>query len=225
MGTQPATGVFTSAGITNTAAFRYVRYLSPNGGWGNVAELEFDGYLLSAPAPVPAGLSATPASTSQINLVWNVFSNTASYNIKRSATNGGPYTVIATGVTATNYPDSGLNSGTMYYYVVSAVVSGNETPNSAQATAATLAGSYGSLLHRFSFGEGGRHQHGRFRRRPGVEWNLAQRRHLLRQRTTDTLGQQLAIREPAKRDRQRVEQSYGHGLGESDHGVKLEPAL
>ena len=46
--TQPATGAFTSASITNTAAFRYVRYLSPNGGWGNVAELEFYGYAVAS---------------------------------------------------------------------------------------------------------------------------------------------------------------------------------
>ena len=27
--------------VSNTTAYRYVRYLSPNGGWGNVAEVEF----------------------------------------------------------------------------------------------------------------------------------------------------------------------------------------
>ncbi len=43
---QPATGVFTSVGIANASAFRYVRFLSPDGGFGNVAELEFYGYPL-----------------------------------------------------------------------------------------------------------------------------------------------------------------------------------
>jgi enterochelin esterase-like enzyme/fibronectin type 3 domain-containing protein len=46
MTTQPVTGVFTSVSITNAAAFRYVLYLSPNGGFGNVAELQFYGYPL-----------------------------------------------------------------------------------------------------------------------------------------------------------------------------------
>ena len=105
--------------------------------------------------PVPGGLSATTVSTSQINLVWNIFSNTAGYNLKRSTTNGGPYGIVASGLTGTNYPDSGLNGGTVYYYVVSAVVSGSETSNSVQAAATTLAGSYGSLLHRYSFSESG----------------------------------------------------------------------
>jgi hypothetical protein len=62
--------------------------------------------------------------------------------------------VIASGVTATNYLNGGLNSGTMYYYVVSAVVSGIETSNSVQAAAATFSSTLGSLVHRYSFSEG-----------------------------------------------------------------------
>ena len=94
-------------------------------------------------------------STSQINLVWNTLTNAASYNVKRSLTNGGPYNVIASGVTATNYPDSGLAGGTMYYYVVSAVVSGTNSADSTQAAAATLSPTVGPLAHRYSFSETG----------------------------------------------------------------------
>ena len=139
--TQPATGVFTSASITNTSAFRYVRYLSPNGGYGNVAELQFYGYLAGASVPLPpapTGLAATAVSSSQINLTWNTVTNAASYNVKRSTTNGGPYVIIATGVTATNYNDTGLAGGTTYYYVVSGVNAGGESTNSTQASATTL---------------------------------------------------------------------------------------
>ena len=42
--TQPASGVFTAVDIANMSAFRYVRFLSPDNGFGNVAELEFYGY-------------------------------------------------------------------------------------------------------------------------------------------------------------------------------------
>jgi autotransporter-associated beta strand protein len=45
----PAVGVYTEQTITSTAAFRYVRYLAPNNGFGNVAEVEFYGLLASAP--------------------------------------------------------------------------------------------------------------------------------------------------------------------------------
>ena len=151
---QPATGVFTSASLTNPAGFRYVRYLSPSSGFGNVAELEFYGYPWSASVPVPDGLSALAVSTSQINLTWNVFSSASSYNVKRSLTNGGSYTTIAS-VTATNYPDSGLAGGTMYYYVFSAVVSGTNSADSAPAAATTFSPTLGSLAHRYSFSETG----------------------------------------------------------------------
>jgi endo-1,4-beta-xylanase len=150
---SPVAGVFTSVNITNTAGFRYVRYLSPTDGWGNVAELEFYGYLFSASVAVPTGLSAQAVSTSQINLTWNAFGNATGYNVKRSLTNGGPYAVVASGVTATNYSDSGLAGGTMYYYVVNAVVGGTNSVDSAQATATTLSGTLGSLVHRYSFSE------------------------------------------------------------------------
>jgi hypothetical protein len=63
---QPATGVFTQGFTTNTSAFRYVRYLSPNGGWGNVAELQFFGYPFFRPM---VNLAASPAN---LTLSWPV---------------------------------------------------------------------------------------------------------------------------------------------------------
>jgi fibronectin type 3 domain-containing protein len=112
---------------------------------------------VSAPdwPPAPTGMVATAVSSGQISLVWNSFTNGATCNVKRSTTNGGPYAVIASGVTATNYSDGGLAGGTIYYYVVSAVISGNESANSAQASAATLSPTLGSLVHRYSFNETG----------------------------------------------------------------------
>lgn len=90
---------------------------------------------LVAPA-IPGGVRATTASSNQVNLMWNASTNAGSYNIKRSTTNGGPYTVIATNVTATTFSDTGLTPSTTYYYVVSAV-SALESGNSAQASATT----------------------------------------------------------------------------------------
>jgi acetylxylan esterase len=112
------------------------------------------GWLISQ-ALVPAELSGTTVSTGQINLVWNALTNATSYNVKRSTTNGGPYAIIASGVTATNFQDGGLAGGTMYYYVVSAVVSGSETPDSGQTATATMSPTVGSLAHRYSFSETG----------------------------------------------------------------------
>ena len=81
----------------------------------------------------PFGLSATPLSATQIQIVWNTFTNATSYNFKRSPVSGGPYTTIATGVATTNYIDT-APAGMRYYYVVSAITGGLETPNSSEAT-------------------------------------------------------------------------------------------
>jgi lysophospholipase L1-like esterase/regulation of enolase protein 1 (concanavalin A-like superfamily) len=91
-----------------------------------------------APA-VPAGLSATMVSASQINLGWSAVSGATSYNVKRATTSGGPYATVQSGVTGTSFNNTGLNASTTYYYVVSAVSAGGESANSAQASATTSA--------------------------------------------------------------------------------------
>jgi endoglucanase len=92
--------------------------------------------ILSPSAPAfPTGLIAAAPSSTQITLTWNAVTGATSYNVKRSTTSGGPYTTIATGVTTTSYTDGGLTAGVRYYYVVSAVIGGVESLNSAEASA------------------------------------------------------------------------------------------
>jgi len=110
---------------------------------------------LNSQGLVPGGISATAVSPNQISLVCNAVTNATGYNIKRSTNNGGPYTLIAGGVTTTNYTDSGLAGGTAYNYVISAVQAGGETPDSVQVTATTQSPTLGSLIHRYSFSEAG----------------------------------------------------------------------
>ena len=90
-----------------------------------------------APA-APTNVTATAVSSSQINLAWNANSSATSYDVLRSKTNGGFYTIIATGVTATNYSDTALTGSTTYYYVVSALNNAGASTNSTQASATTL---------------------------------------------------------------------------------------
>ena len=72
-----------------------------------------------------------------VQLNWFAASNAASYNLKRSTTNGGTYSLIAT-LAATNYSDSAVNPGTTYYYVVSATNAAAESANSIQVSAIPL---------------------------------------------------------------------------------------
>ena len=90
--------------------------------------------ILSPTAPAfPTGLSAVAAGSTTASLTWNAVTGATSYNVKRSTNSGGAYTTIATGVTTTNYTDTGLTVGVKYFYVVSAVVGGVESLNSTEA--------------------------------------------------------------------------------------------
>jgi hypothetical protein len=82
--------------------------------------------IISAPPAAPTGVSATPGgSAGQINLTWSPVASANSYEILRGTSPGAesPPPGIAT-VAATNYTDQGLTSGTKYYYVIRACISG-----------------------------------------------------------------------------------------------------
>ena len=113
----------------NTTYYYVVSALNAAGEGANSIQATVSGQTFA-----PSGLFGTVISTTLINLTWNTFTNATSYNIKRSTTTGGPYTTIANGVTGTNYADTSVSSGSGWYYVVSAMVGGNETPNSAEAS-------------------------------------------------------------------------------------------
>jgi len=89
----------------------------------------------AAPAS-PTALTAT-ATNLGINLNWFAAARAGSYNVKRSPSNGGPYT-LAANVATTNYADTGLSPGVAYYYVVSATNITAESANSIPASASPL---------------------------------------------------------------------------------------
>ena len=88
----------------------------------------------TAAPSIPAGLSASAASTSQINLSWTASKDNigvTGYKIYR----GGTYVASSLGA---SYADRNLNSGTSYSYKVSAVdAAGNESGQSSLASATT----------------------------------------------------------------------------------------
>jgi autotransporter-associated beta strand protein len=102
-------------------------------------------WLLAGTPGVPTGLGAT-AGTGIIQLSWTAATNfPTGYNVKRSPTNGGPYAVIASGVTDTTYIDTSVKVGTNYFYVVSSTNNFGESANSSQA-GATATGSSSLLV-------------------------------------------------------------------------------
>ncbi len=81
----------------------------------------------------PTGVTGV-AGNAQATVSWTASSGATSYNVKRSATSGGPYSNVATNVTATSYTNTGLTNGTTYYYVVTAVNASGESPISTQVS-------------------------------------------------------------------------------------------
>jgi hypothetical protein len=87
---------------------------------------------LPVPAP-PSNLSATSGSAA-VTLQWSASEDATTYDVKRSTTNGGPYTELAAPASPA-YTDSSATNGTTYYYVVSALDAAGESVDSAQVTA------------------------------------------------------------------------------------------
>src|SRR6185295_1188673 len=91
----------------------------------------------SAGPATPANLHAT-AGNAQVGLTWTAAAGATSYVIKRSSVSGSSYAPVGT-TTSTSYTNTGLQNGTTYYYVVSAV-SFDEGSNSSQASATPTSG-------------------------------------------------------------------------------------
>src|SRR2546430_6988032 len=93
----------------------------------------------------PTGLTATAASSSQINLSWTAPNNGGSaitgYKIERSTDGGSTWSTVVpnSGSTATAYSDTGLSAGTSYTYKVSAINAVGVSSPSSNTSATTLA--------------------------------------------------------------------------------------
>lgn len=91
-------------------------------------------FTISSPLTLPGpGNLTSISSNSSVQLNWAAVSGTLSYYLKRSLTNGGPYSIIAN-VINTNYSDGHLSNGVTYYYIVTATNANGESPNSAQVS-------------------------------------------------------------------------------------------
>jgi fibronectin type 3 domain-containing protein len=131
----PASNSYTDTGLTNGTKYFYVVSAVDSGGESsNSSEVSATPSApLTAPA-TPTALQAT-GGNAQVSLSWSASAGAASYNVKRSTTNGGPYNTAVASPTVTNYTDATVTNGTTYYYVVSAVNTAGQSANSAQASA------------------------------------------------------------------------------------------
>lgn len=126
----PAEGTLTDQTISSPQTFRYVRYIGPDGGHTNVAEVEFYTAAVDVDPPaVPLGLSPI-AGNGVVTLDWddNAEPDFASYTVYRSTNSGFGYSPVAGNLTSSSYVDSTGVYGETYYYVVTATdTSSNES--------------------------------------------------------------------------------------------------
>lgn len=134
--------------FTNTAADTFTGLnirSSPTSTWGygkldaQAASLSVTAYA-TPPAP-PTGLAAAAKATDSLTLTWTANSEPylEGYNLYRSTTSGLYTTPVNTTLlpnTATSYKDTGLTTGTTYYYVLRAVnFAAQESADSNEASA------------------------------------------------------------------------------------------
>jgi len=134
-GTNVTATTFTDSTAVNGTTYYYVvSAVNTNGEGANSAEVS----VIPIPPPTaPTGLTATPSGTQvsnlQVALAWNASASATGYNLKRSTSSGTETTILT--LAATNYTDTNVVNGTLYYYVVSAVNLSGEGANSTEASA------------------------------------------------------------------------------------------
>jgi len=83
----------------------------------------------------PGGVSVV-AAPGAVSLGWTAVPGATGYNVKRGSVTAGPYTTVNTAPVPTNsFTDSGLPSGVGVFYVISALNSVGESPNSGEISA------------------------------------------------------------------------------------------
>ncbi|HLY07811.1 MAG TPA: hypothetical protein VKW04_00775, partial [Planctomycetota bacterium] len=127
----PPTNAHVDTGLTNGTPYHY-RIGAVNSG-GESPESAAVTVAPIAPPQAPAGLSATPANR-EVALTWTPSPRSQSYLVKRAPSPAGPFPTVATAV-GPNHLDTGLDNGTTYYYIVTAVNAGGESLPSSAARA------------------------------------------------------------------------------------------
>jgi fibronectin type 3 domain-containing protein len=120
---------------SNTSYYYKVAVQNSSGGVAGAQSAPVSAATISA----PLGLTATAVSTNQISLSWSPVGSSGYYNVYRSTSDTGTYTLITEdGVLGSSYSDTSVTgSNSTYYYKVAARNSDGAGMYSTSAAAAT----------------------------------------------------------------------------------------
>lgn len=145
VGTQPsgAQGIVASSGVF-ASGYHYFNINFTSGADGFVAQDYLDTYFSPVPdtsvPTTPTGLSVSGATNTSLSLNWNNSTDNVAvtgYKILRATSVAGPFTQIATSISS-DYVNTGLTSGTTYYYAITAYdAAGNNSLQSSAVSGAT----------------------------------------------------------------------------------------
>jgi alpha-galactosidase len=122
---------FTDLSVANGTSYSYVVYA--DNGCSRSSRSAFVVATPNLPPAAPSGLAATTAGPRAL-LQWNATGTASGYIVKRSNSSAGPFATVASNISDLFYLDTGLTVGLVYYYVVSAVNSVGESPDSSPVT-------------------------------------------------------------------------------------------
>jgi hypothetical protein len=72
----------------------------------------------------PESFVAKPGD-GEVTLTWSLVPDTTGFNVKRAASTGGPWTILATNIASTAFLATNLANGVNYYFTVSSVADEN----------------------------------------------------------------------------------------------------
>lgn len=138
-------GPFVSIGVTENLHFlddsapsagtwHYIVAPVNNGGEGVASASVSGNFSPFTPAPPANPAVSNGPNSGNATISWDASPGVPSYTVKRSATSGGPYTAIATGISDLRFTDSGLTNGSTYHYVITASLSGSESAASTEVS-------------------------------------------------------------------------------------------
>ena len=119
-----STGMYINAGATVSLNVIYAPLTTGN----TTGSITISSTATNSPIVISLTGSASQQTSYSVTLNWNpsTSSGVIGYNVYRAGVSGGAYTKLtATPVAGTNYADNSVQAASTYYYVVTAVSSGN----------------------------------------------------------------------------------------------------